>query len=165
MAGSGAETTQAYGGVQGAGGSSWLPEVPRYTLRVGTIRHNLELAAAPDQRSLLGTAARESGVVANGIRGRVSEARVLGDLGLPKNKATVFTGEGRSIPDALTRALSVEIKDAAEVSLTRQLRIQTEAARASGRESVLVTGENTCVSRACSRAFDTVIRRPDPGPR
>jgi hypothetical protein len=65
----------------------------------------------------------------------------------------------------LTKSLSVEVKDAANVSLTRQLRIQTEAARASGRESVLITGENTCVSGACSRAFDTIIRRPDLGPR
>jgi RHS repeat-associated protein len=110
-------------------------------------------------------AAKEAGVVANGIRGRASEARVLNELGLTKNTTAVSTAEGRSIPDALTKSLSVEVKDAANVSLTRQLRIQTEAARASGRESVLITGENTCVSGACSRAFDTIIRRPDLGPR
>jgi hypothetical protein len=77
----------------------------------------------------------------------------------------VATVEGRAIPDALTANLSVEIKDAANVTLTRQLRIQTEAARAAGRESILVTGENTCISGACSRAFDTIIRRPDLGPQ
>ncbi len=110
-------------------------------------------------------AAKEGGIVANGIRGRASEARVLNELGLAKNTTAVSTAEGRSIPDALTRSLSVEVKDTANVSLTRQLRIQTEAARASGRESVLITGENTCVSGACSRAFDTIIRRPDLGPR
>jgi RHS repeat-associated protein len=110
-------------------------------------------------------AAKEAGVVANGIRGRASEARVLNELGLTKNTSAVSTAEGRSIPDALTKSLSVEVKDAANVSLTRQLRIQTEAARASGRESVLITGENTCVSGACSRAFDTIIRRSDLGPR
>ncbi|WP_423600604.1 polymorphic toxin-type HINT domain-containing protein [Roseateles sp. MS654] len=110
-------------------------------------------------------AAKEAGVIANGIRGRASEARVLQELGLTKNTTAVSTAEGRSIPDALTKSLSVEVKDVANASLTRQLRIQTEAARAVGRESVLITGENTCVSGACSRAFDTIIRRSDLGPR
>lgn len=110
-------------------------------------------------------AAKEAGVVANGIRGRASEVRVLNELGLTKNTTAVSTAEGRSIPEALTKSLSVEVKDAAHVNLTRQLRIQTEGARASGRESVLIKGENTCVSGACSRAFDTIIRRLDLGPR
>jgi phosphoserine phosphatase len=61
--------------------------------------------------------------------------------------------------------MSLEIKDAANVSLTQQLRIQTEAARAAGQDSVLVTGTNTCISGPCSRAFDTIIRRPDLGPQ
>ena len=91
-------------------------------------------------------AAKEANIIANGVRGRASEARVLQDLGLTKNTSIVSTAEGRAILDALTTSLSVEIKDAANVSLTRQLRIQTEAARAAGRESVLITGENTCVS-------------------
>lgn len=100
----------------------------------------------------------------NGNRGRASEARVLKDLGLTKNTETVSTAEGSAIPDALTDALSVEIKDSINVSLTRQLRIQTQAAREAGRESILATGENTCVSGPCSRAFDTIIRRIDLGP-
>ena len=66
----------------------------------------------------------------NSARGRASEARVLDDLGLEKNTQKVTWVEGNSIPDALTDSLSVEIKDAKNVSLTRQLRIQTEAARA-----------------------------------
>ena len=111
------------------------------------------------------SAAKEAGVIANGIRGRASEARVLQELGLTRNTTAVSTAEGRSIPDALTKSLSVEVKDAANASLTRQLRIQTEAARAVGRESVLITGENTCVSGACRRALDTIIRRSDLGPR
>jgi RHS repeat-associated protein len=123
------------------------------------------LAVLPIRVPKVAGAAKEAGVVANGIRGRASEARVLNELGLTKNTTAVSTAEGRSIPDALTKSLSVEVKDAAKVSLTRQLRIQTEAARASGRESVLITGENTCVSGACSRAFDTIVRRPDLGPR
>lgn len=94
------------------------------------------------------------------VAGRLRPA----SCGLTKNSTAVSTAEGRSIPDALTKSLSVEVKDAANVNLTRQLKIQTEAARASGRESVLVTGEKTCVSGACSRAFDTIIRRSDLGP-
>jgi RHS repeat-associated protein len=121
------------------------------------------VAAAADSAAT--AAANEARVIANGIRGRASEAQVLSELGLAKNTTSVSTAEGRSIPDALNRALSVEVKDAASVSLTKQLRIQTEAARASGRESVLITGEKTCVSGPCSRAFDTTIRRPDLGPQ
>ena len=104
-------------------------------------------------------------VVANGAKGRASERRVLNDLGLPKNTQKVTTEEGNSIPDALTNALSIEIKDAKNVSLTRQLRIQTKAARASGREAVLITGENTCVSNRCQKAFEQIIRRSDLGPK
>lgn len=108
---------------------------------------------------------KEASIVANSIRGRASETRVLQDMGLTKNTTPVTTLEGKSIPDAYPAGLSVEIKDAANVSLTKQLRIQTEAARAAGRESVLITGEKTCISGACSRAFDTIIRRPDLGPQ
>jgi RHS repeat-associated protein len=101
----------------------------------------------------------------NAARGNASELRVLQELGLHRNNMVVSTAEGRAIPDALTNTLSIEIKDATHVYLTRQLRIQTEAARASGRQSVLITGENTCVSGPCSRAFDTIMRRSDLGPR
>ena len=98
-------------------------------------------------------------------RGRISEARVLRDLGLQKNRTAVSTSEGRSIPDALTRRQSIEIKDSVCVACTRQVRIQTEAARQSGRESVLITGPRTHVTRPAARAFDRIIRRPDLGPR
>ena len=108
---------------------------------------------------------KEASVVVNGARGRASEARVLRDMGLSKNTKTVSSIEGRSIPDALTDAVSVEIKDAAKVNYTRQLRIQVDAARNSGRTSVLVTGRNTCVSGPCMRAFDQTIRRSDLGPQ
>lgn len=117
------------------------------------------------QRSSEAAPAPKSDIRSNAQRGRASEARVLEDLGLEKNKSVVSTAEGRSIPDGLTDDLSIEIKDVESVSLTRQLRIQTEAARAAGRQSVLVTGERTRISEAASRAFDTIIRRPDLGPR
>lgn len=104
-------------------------------------------------------------VRANAARGAASEARILNDLGLEKNYQAVYTAEGRAIPDALTDTLSVEIKDTSYVSLTQQLRIETEAARVAGRESVLITGEKTIISGPASRAFDTIIRRPDLGPQ
>jgi RHS repeat-associated protein len=96
-------------------------------------------------------------------RGIASEARVLQEMGLAKNTTAVVTAEGRSIPDALTRNLSVEVKDSAYVSLTRQLRIQTQAAADAGRQSVLITGKNTKISRAAQNAFDQIIRRADLG--
>lgn len=109
--------------------------------------------------------AKEAGIIANGARGLTAETRVLKELGLKKNTKTVSTAEGRSVPDALTDTLSVEIKDAARVARTSQVRIQTEAARNSGRESVLITGEKTCVSGPCARSFDRIIRRSDLGPQ
>jgi hypothetical protein len=109
--------------------------------------------------------ARGAGVVENGARGRASEARVPDDMGLKKNSTPVATAEGTSVPDALTDAVSVEVKDRARVSATRQIRIQTGAARAAGRQSVLVTGRNTKVSEPARRAFDQVIQRSDMGPQ
>ena len=105
------------------------------------------------------------GVVANGRRGRASEARVLDDLGLPKNNTKVSTAEGNSIPDALTSTKSIEIKDCISVSCTGQIRIQAQAARNSGRESILVTGKNTNVNQNTRDAFDRIIRRDDLGPQ
>jgi hypothetical protein len=104
-------------------------------------------------------------IIENAARGAASEARILEEFGLTKNTQAVVSAEGRSVPDALTSTLSVEIKDSAYVSRTPQVRIQTDAARASGRQSVLVTGEETRVTGPASRAFDLIIRRPDLGPR
>ena len=97
-------------------------------------------------------------------RGLESERRVLDELGVPKNTEKVTTPEGRSIPDALTPTKSIEIKDAAQVSNTKQLRIQAEAARQSGRNPVLITGEKTHVSGKVKRNFE-VQRRKDLGPQ
>lgn len=69
------------------------------------------------------------------------------------------------IPDAKTDSLSIEIKDTKTVSLTKQLRIQTGAAKADGKTSVLVTGANTKISKPAEKAFDQVIRRDDLGPK
>lgn len=96
-------------------------------------------------------------------RGRATEKRVLDDLGLEKNKQRVSTAEGNSVPDALTNNKSLEIKDCNVVSCTRQVRIQTDAARASARESVLITGKNTHVTKQAEEAFDTIIRLDDLG--
>jgi hypothetical protein len=105
-----------------------------------------------------------AGFAADTARGLASEARVLQELGLTKNTQAVATAEGRSIPDALTDFQSIEIKDRAIVNLTKQLRIQTDAADLAGRESVLITGEKTHISGGCEEAFDLVTRRSDLAP-
>lgn len=112
-----------------------------------------------------GIKAYRAGEAAKGAlaRGREAEARVLNELGLSKNTQKVTTAEGNAIPDALTSTRSIEIKDTLCVSCTKQVRIQTEAARASGRESVLITGERVHVTSQAERAFDRVIRREDLG--
>lgn len=100
-------------------------------------------------------------------RGRAAEQRVLNDLGLSKNTQKVRTSEGASIPDALTKRQSIEIKDCISVSCNRKIRIQTEAARNSGRTPVLITGSKTRVSGPARRRFgeENIIRRPDLGPQ
>jgi Pretoxin HINT domain len=104
-------------------------------------------------------------ILEDGARGVASEVRVLKDLGLSKNSTLVSTAEGNAIPDSLTSALSVEIKDRAYVTATKQLRVQTGAASEAGLESTLVTGTNTVISGPAQKLFDTIIRRDDLGPR
>jgi hypothetical protein len=82
-----------------------------------------------------------------------------------KNTRWVTTAEGRAIPDALTDTMSVEIKDAAYVSATRQLRIQTDAAEISGRESILIIGTKTKIGGKVLELFNRIIRRSDLGPQ
>ncbi|MHB8968808.1 MAG: putative toxin, partial [Thermoleophilia bacterium] len=98
-------------------------------------------------------------------RGRASEKRVLDELGLEPNTRKVSTPEGNSIPDALTDDYLYEIKDCASVYCTRQVRIQTGAARESGRKSVLITGTNTHISKTTRKAYDEIIHRDDLGPQ
>ncbi len=98
------------------------------------------------------------GAAAAMARGVANEKLVLRKLGMTPNTQAVATPEGRAIPDALTSTVLIEIKDAAKVSLTKQLRIETGAARASGRESVLVTGTCTYCTRPTEEAFDRIIR-------
>ncbi|WP_189644710.1 RHS repeat-associated core domain-containing protein [Luteimonas gilva] len=127
-----------------------------------TAAMEMEVAGVAMQNARQMQAAR---VQANGARGRASEARVLSEMGLTKNTTKVSTAEGNAIPDGLTSTLSVEVKDAAKVSLTRQARIETQAAKEAGQTSVLVTGAKTCVSGNCEKAYDQIIRRTDLGPQ
>jgi hypothetical protein len=122
-------------------------------------------AFAPTVAAWFGLDAPEATIIANAARGAASEARVLKDLGLAKNSRWVSTADGRSMPDALTDTTSIEIKDAAYVSGTRQVRIQTEAAEFSGRESILITGTKTRISARVLEIFDQIIRRSDLGPK
>ena len=97
-------------------------------------------------------------------RGIQSEGRVLQSIGETKNTARVSSREGNSVPDFQNRSAIGEIKDTARLSNTRQLRIQRDAAQASGREHLIYTGRNTRVSETASGG-STVKRRDDLGPR
>ncbi|MBB1303849.1 hypothetical protein H5183_21370 [Pseudoalteromonas sp. SR44-8] len=95
-------------------------------------------------------------------RGRASEKRILNKMGLDKNNSKVSTSEGNSVPDALTDTMSVEVKDVKNVSLTKQLRIQTQSAKAEGKTSVLVvTDKNEKISGPAKEAFDVIIKEKD----
>ena len=98
------------------------------------------------------------------LRGTGAEARVAKDLGLTKNTTAVFSREGKSIPDVLTSTMSIEIKDTKMVYLTRQLRIQSDAAQAAGLTPRLITGTHTYVAPSVSSVFK-ISRRPDLGPQ
>ncbi|MGH8049591.1 MAG: RHS repeat-associated core domain-containing protein, partial [Arenimonas sp.] len=131
---------------------------------MGGLAHGEHIAMGSIIRSLR-PLATEAQITKNALKGAASEARVLKDMGLVKNTKKVMTAEGSAVPDGMTDNLLVEVKDVAKQSLTKQLRIETGAARAAGQKSILVTGKNTCVSGNCERAFDEVIRRTDLGPK
>ncbi len=98
-------------------------------------------------------------------RGRAAEARILKELGLTKNTQKVGTAEGNALPDALASTKSIEIKDRLCVSCPKQIRIQADAARVYGKESVLITGTKSRGTKNAEKAFDTIIRRDDLGPQ
>ena len=137
-------------------GAAIVPGLPG---GAGTLIKTIRGARAANQIDNAGDVVRSATA-----RGRASETRVLNDLELPKNTQKVTTSKGRSIPDALTDTKSIEIKDTKRVSFTNQLEIQAEAAAQSGRESVLITGEKTHVSKNTREKFE-VIRRKDLGPQ
>jgi RHS repeat-associated protein len=97
-------------------------------------------------------------------RGRASETRVLNDMGESKNTGKIVTSEGTTIPDFQNETQISEIKDRAVVSDSAQLRAQKEAAAASGKEHVLVTGTETHVTPNAAEG-STVIKRDDLGPK
>lgn len=97
-------------------------------------------------------------------RGVVNEAVILGEMGLVKNGIRIFTEEGGAVPDALTSGMLLEVKDRIAVSLTTQLRIMTDWARANGTTSVLVTGRYTTVTPQVRNAFDVIVRDARLGP-
>jgi RHS repeat-associated protein len=96
-------------------------------------------------------------------RGRISEQRVLNDMGEVKNTESIRTSHGTTIPDFQNSRQVGEIKDANRVNNTSQIRSQREAAQQSGRDHVIVTGTQTEVSRNAAQG-STVIRREDLGP-
>ncbi len=96
-------------------------------------------------------------------RGRETEERMLGKLGHQPNKDKVSGREGNSIPDYLTKDSSGkvtgtgEIKDVNKQSLSKQLRIQVEAAKEGGYPHNLHVraGDGTKVSEPARRAVES----------
>jgi hypothetical protein len=111
-----------------------------------------------------GAAETSSGIIENSARGAASESRVLSDIGEVKNTKPVGAAEGKSIPDFQNKKVVGEIKDVKNVSNTRQLRIQKEAAKQSGREHQLYTGTRTRVTDRAAQGTK-IIRRDDLGPK
>ena len=109
--------------------------------------------------------AAEHLIEANRLRGVESEARVLRELGEAKNTEKVLGREGASVPDYANRTTIGEVKDTQRVTNSRQVRIQREAAEASGRRHVVHTGTNTKVSGKVEAGATRVQRHGDLGPR
>jgi hypothetical protein len=82
-----------------------------------------------------------------------------------KTASLVCGPKEKSVPDGLTEKESVEIKDAARVTDSKQARVQQEAAKDSGRTNTLVTGEKTNVTPKASSRYDQIERRKDLGPQ
>jgi len=92
--------------------------------------------------------AAASNIAENAARGTRFESAVLKALGAEPNRASVRgltrTGElRRSVPDLITDASILEIKDTKRVWFTRQLQVQYDAALASGRRLDLVVSPRT----------------------
>jgi RHS repeat-associated protein len=121
-------------------------------------------AAARAEHAAEAARAGEALIQVNRARGLESEARTLSALGEVKNTEKVVGREGASVPDYMNRTTVGEIKDARRVTDSRQLRIQREAAAASGREHVVEAGTKARVSKAVQEQ-STVRRRDDLGPR
>ncbi|QBG91778.1 RHS repeat-associated core domain-containing protein [Xanthomonas oryzae] len=97
------------------------------------------------------------------VRGVASEIRVLDAIGEVKNTEKIVTSHGSTIPDFQNVRQVGEIKDTKRVSDTAQLKAQREHANNTGRDHVVVTGENTKVSKTVEQQ-SKVIRRDDLGP-
>ena len=97
-------------------------------------------------------------------RGREAERRVLQDIGETKNTQKVTGREGNSVPDFINKTQIGEIKDTQRVADTKQIRTQREAAQNSNREHVVITGENTKISKNVANN-SSIERRNDLGPQ
>jgi hypothetical protein len=98
-------------------------------------------------------------------RGRENEKRVLKDIGQEKNNATHSTSHGDTIPDFENTRQVGDIKDTRVVANTKQMKAEREVASSTGREHVIVTGDNTKATKPLLDSSTRIIRRPDIGPQ
>jgi hypothetical protein len=102
-------------------------------------------------------------------RGVANEAKVLKDMGVPKNTTPKTVRDPKTgnpvtvIPDGIDAKNVIEVKDTKSLSNTKQIRGERVAAELDKKEFKIVTGENTKVAGTIKE--DEIIRRRDIGPQ
>ncbi len=101
-------------------------------------------------------------------RGIQNEAKVLESIGEVKNTAKYTVNLTRRekvtvIPDAITNAKVIEVKDVKSLSNTKQIRGERQVAQDLGKDFTIITGEKTHVSG--NIPTEEIIRRKDIGPQ
>ncbi len=104
----------------------------------------------------------------NMVRGIQNEKKVLNDMGLTKNtkKFDSETNAKKSInviPDAIQDGMMYEVKDTKTLSNTKQIQGERNAAKMTGLDFKIVTGEKTHASKHIPQ--NEIIRRTDLGPQ
>ena len=103
------------------------------------------------------------------IRGRISETKVLQEIGEVKNtlqKKSILPETNEivtTIPDAINDTKIIEIKDVKRLSNTRQIRAERQVAKDEGKTFEIITGEKTHVSKNIPK--EEIVRRKDLGPQ
>ena len=103
------------------------------------------------------------------IRGRISETKVLQEIGEVKNtlqKKSILPETNEivtTIPDAINDTKIIEIKDVKRLSNTRQIRTERQVAKDKGKTFEIITGEKNHVSKNIPK--EEIVRRKDLGPQ
>ena len=121
-----------------------------------------------DRVSDVGKDVKNSKVLEATARGRRDEAATLDVLGEMKNTKSypVKLKDGTTktvIPDSIDKTTIIEVKSTKNVSNTRQIQAERQLANDMGYHFVLITGENTHISK--NIPLSDVLRTPTLGPK